>query len=58
MSVIPALRRLRREDHEYEASLGCEMEASLGYTATHTHTDTFIYSIMIFSLELFLCLTR
>jgi hypothetical protein len=33
MPVIPALRRLRQEDQEFEASLGVhsELEVSLGY---------------------------
>jgi hypothetical protein len=34
MSIMPALRRLRQEDQEFEASLGynSEFKASLGFT--------------------------
>jgi hypothetical protein len=29
MSVIPALRKLRQEDYEFEASLGCKVKICL-----------------------------
>jgi hypothetical protein len=47
MPVIPALRRLRQENHEFKASLGCMLrpcvKKGVRHMCIHVHTYKYVY---------------